>query len=115
MKELLECTQCDKKWERVKSRGRKPIVCPDCFKINKQQETEQNEQKESKVIVSSVLSEPVQTRFSPVSYWMCPNCDQTISVHVGIDHIPIHPCPLKRNQMLALEQTTKKRIKQDSL
>jgi len=32
MKETLTCTQCEKRWRREKSRGRKPHLCPKCVK-----------------------------------------------------------------------------------
>jgi len=109
MKETLECTQCDKKWERKKVRGRKPVVCPDCASFNEEQEAEQKQE-----VVASIEKshESVTYTFPPVSYWMCPNCDQTISVHVGLNYVPIHPCKTKRNQMLAFVQTTRQRLKE---
>lgn len=108
--ERLECTQCDKKWERKKTRGRKPIVCPDCASFNQEQEIEQKQK--SVAIVQENNYEPVSYTFPPVSYWMCPNCDQTITVYVGLNYIPIHPCRIKRNQMLAFVQTTRQRLKE---
>ena len=109
MKETLECTQCDKKWERKRARGRKPIVCPECADFNQEQEAEQKKNTTTAVQESH---ESVSYTFPPVSYWMCPNCDQTISVHVGLNHVPIHPCKIKRNQMLAFVQTTRQRLKE---
>jgi hypothetical protein len=32
MKETLTCTQCEKRWKRERSRGRKPNFCPKCVK-----------------------------------------------------------------------------------
>lgn len=32
MKELLTCAQCEKRWRREKTRGRKPTICPKCTK-----------------------------------------------------------------------------------
>lgn len=32
MKEQLTCTECNKKWKREKTRGRKPHQCPKCVK-----------------------------------------------------------------------------------
>lgn len=34
MKETLTCTQCEKRWRRERSRGRKPHLCPKCVKAN---------------------------------------------------------------------------------
>lgn len=109
MKETLECTQCDKKWERQKARGRKPIVCPECAEVNAQEEASQ---KTSSYVSSQEDKEQIAYTYPPVSYWMCQNCDQTISVHVGLNHIPIHPCRLKRNQYIAFTQTTRKELKE---
>lgn len=109
MKETLECTQCDKKWERKKVRGRKPIFCPECFEYNKEQE---DEQKKHVVVRVQESNDSTSYTFPPVSYWMCPNCDQTISVHVGLNYVPIHPCRLKRGQMLAFVQTTRQGLKE---
>lgn len=109
MKEKLDCTQCDKKWERQKTRGRKPIVCPECAEINANEEATQ---KTSSYVPIEKDTEKTEYTYPPVSYWMCPNCDQTISVHVGLNHVPIHPCKIKRNQMLAFVQTTRQRLKE---
>lgn len=109
MKEILECTQCDKKWERKKARGRKPVICPDCVSFNEEQEAEQRQQPVSFIEQNY---ESVNYTFPSVSYWMCPNCDQTISVHVGLNYVPLHPCKTKRNQMLALVQTTRQGLKE---
>jgi ribosomal protein L37AE/L43A len=32
--EKLTCSQCSKKWSRLKSRGRKPLFCPSCVAKN---------------------------------------------------------------------------------
>lgn len=109
MKEILECTQCDKKWERERTRGRKPIVCPQCAQIN----AEEAKSQENVVSVEKTTKQKeVNYTYSPVSYWMCPNCDQTISVHVGLNYIPMHPCRLKRNQYIPFVQTTRKELKE---
>ena len=34
MKETLTCTQCEKRWRRERSRGRKPHLCPKCVKAS---------------------------------------------------------------------------------
>jgi hypothetical protein len=107
MKETLECTQCDAFWKRKRTRGRKPAVCPDCDKLNKEQGSDQVNVKPAK--------ETLETRdylFRPISHWRCSTCHQTVSVHVGLNYAPLHRCRLKRNQMIALEQTTREGLKE---
>jgi hypothetical protein len=45
--------------------------------------------------------------FPPISYWTCSNCDEAIWVYIGLNYIPMHPCPSRKNQMIALEHTVR--------
>lgn len=107
MKEILQCTQCDIKWERKKTRGRKPVVCPECAKLNAQEQANQKYTPTTKENLS-----PVKYAYPPVSYWVCDVCSQTLSVHIGLNYAPIHNCRLKRNQPVALQQTSRKTLKE---
>lgn len=107
MKETLQCTQCDVKWERKKARGRKPIVCPDCATLNAEEAEGQT--------YSPVIKEdlpPVDYVYPSVSYWICHTCERTLSVHVGLNYIPTHNCRLKRNLPVPFQQTNRKTLKE---
>jgi len=109
MKETLECTQCDIKWERKKTRGRKPIVCPSCAEVNAQEENSAK----TKLYKPSIEQESeVECKYPAVSHWICDICEQTVSVHIGLNYPPVHNCRLKRNQVITMQQTTRQKLKE---
>jgi len=109
MRELLQCTQCDAKWEREKTRGRKPLVCPSCFQINlKEGQTTFC----SKVIKKDLTEIEVDFKYPSISYWFCPDCNQTLIVHVGLNYTPVHVCKAKRNMLTVMQETNRKELKE---
>jgi len=54
MEEYLICTQCSTKWSRLKTRGRKPLLCPSCINPDiKSSSLSPEKVKKSKIISSS--------------------------------------------------------------
>jgi len=107
MKETLQCTQCDAKWERTRVRGRKPVVCPECAQIN----IEEGQGVACHKVVKEQLVKS-DFKYPSVSYWFCPDCNQTLTVHVGLDYIPSHNCRVKRNMPIAMQRTNRKELKE---
>jgi len=107
MKETLQCTQCDAKWERTRARGRKPVVCPECAQINEKEEQSGNSSK--KIVKEDFAS--VDYKYPSISYWFCSHCDQTLTVHVGLNYTPSHNCKVKRNLPIAMEKTSRQELK----
>lgn len=96
MMEKLECTRCEQKWERERARGRKPLFCPTCTKLNAEEEAEFTKK-------AYVCSEPAKesTRVYKFyipgpSFWVCDQCDTTLKVSVGLTELPTHACPKRR-------------------
>ena len=122
MNESLTCTSCSKVWKRQRTRGRKPLLCPECTK-------EQNKEivpttKTKKAVKSPTIKplkakpiNPVQTHtdltinkvinslpYANVksaqlaestkngSLWKCPGCGNTIELFVSINAVPTHRC-----------------------
>jgi len=107
MKETLQCTQCDAKWERTRARGRKPVVCPKCAQFNASEE--QSETFSKKTVKEDLVR--IDYKYPPVSYWFCSHCGQTLTVHIPIDYAPIHNCKPKRNLPIAMEKTSRQELK----
>jgi len=114
MQELLQCTQCDTKWERERTRGRKPLICPSCFEINLKegQTTFCSKAIKKELIKKELIKIEVDFKYPSVSYWFCPDCNQTLIVHVGLNHTPVHVCKAKRNMSIAMQETNRKELKE---
>jgi hypothetical protein len=101
-KEKLTCSKCNKKWERVSSRGRKPKFCPKCavdsapVPVQKAPEAIQKPSKATKTDDSGII-------YPAPSKWNCKSCDAKIEVGVGIKEAPIHKCPKRAMRVLGLE------------
>lgn len=101
MKEKLECTRCEQKWEREKARGRKPLFCPPCTELNLQEEAEFAEKtpepiKESTRVYKFYIPGP--------SLWTCDQCNTTLKVSVGLTELPTHECAKRRGVSSPLTQ-----------
>lgn len=101
-KEKLTCSKCNKSWERVSSRGRKPKFCPKCAVDS----TPVPVQKAP--VPSQKLSKATKPSDSPIVYpapskWNCSSCHAKIEVGVGIKEAPIHKCPKRANRVIGLE------------
>lgn len=101
--EELICEQCDSQWQRAKSRGRKPKLCPTCLESS------------SLVLVVEEENDPIEdiplvqepplekTTYKPNSKWICNACGAKIQIGVGINDAPMHKCPKRANRVLPLE------------
>lgn len=96
-REKLECSRCEQKWERNKSRGRKPLFCPSCVALQAEEENSQPKKitKPLKVFQESIK---VYKFFIPgPSEWVCDHCDETLKVLVGLTDVPMHCCNRRRS------------------
>lgn len=117
MEEKLTCSQCSKTWSRVRSRGRKPVLCPKCVASNttppvqtqkptKPLDTSKpdfkdqlNDDKSKLALVYQSLY-PVPSRDDDQlknqnpngSTWKCDHCGYTIKIGVILSDIPTHKC-----------------------
>jgi hypothetical protein len=101
-KEKLTCSKCNKNWQRISSRGRKPKFCPKCaadstpVPVQKAPKTAQKAPKATKPASSDVV-------YPAPSKWTCKSCETKIEVCVGIKEAPIHKCPKRAMRVLGLE------------
>ncbi len=112
MIEKLQCTQCDARWGRQRTRGRKPLVCPTCADLNAQ------EGLPSKPKAKLAVASPVEksTRIFKVyiegpSEWQCNICSVMMKVPLGVTAIPLHRCSKKSNTTLPMEQIVRIKAK----
>lgn len=120
--EKLTCSQCSKKWTRVKSRGRKPLFCPSCIAKNTtpppvqpkaavKSSPPKEEEKEEKLSTDSLNTKsklavvykalyPAPSKDSDQlkdqgpngSVWKCSHCGYTLTIGVILSDIPTHKC-----------------------
>lgn len=101
-KEKLTCSKCNKNWERISSRGRKPKFCPKCavdstpVPVQKAPVPSQKPSKAMKTSESAIV-------YPAPSKWNCSSCHAKIEVGVGIKEAPVHKCPKRANRVLGLE------------
>jgi hypothetical protein len=112
MKEKLECARCEQKWERERTRGRKPIFCPECTEINSQEEIEHATVSGIKAVKTSIEDSNRTYKFyiPAPSQWLCDHCDVTLKVNVGVIEVPMHLCMKRRSMSFPLIQ----RARQDA-
>jgi len=113
MEETLKCTSCNKKWTRIKTRGRKPVFCPKCIAktteppkeiIQSLNKPSQIQEDKPQVADDKKLIQNVYKYFFPEvqddqlnnqksgSKWQCPSCKYTLTLYVAISDIPYHRC-----------------------
>jgi hypothetical protein len=111
MKEKLECARCEQKWERERTRGRKPIFCPKCTEINAQEEIEHATVSGLKAVKTSVKDSNRTYKFyiPAPSNWACEHCDATLKVNVGVIEVPMHACVKRRSMSFPFIQ----KVRQD--
>ena len=100
----LTCIQCGSHWNRPKSRGRKPKLCPSCLQspqisVEKQQE-EDNDEIEAPLIPEPPLA---KTKYKAGSKWKCHSCLATVQIGVGHDEPPVHSCRKRLKKIYPLE------------
>lgn len=114
MKETLTCSSCNKNWNRIPARGRKPVLCPKCSKAaiaskNKKQVSKQvvELKKEEQPLVSSTPEITISQVYKNLypgdkeliestkngSTWHCAKCNQHLSTEVPVAAVPTHHCP----------------------
>ena len=89
--EELVCEACSKTWQRQKTRGRKPRLCPTCLTSPVQVQNNNDKKTEFQI------SYPAPTK------WICPICAVSISVYVSLENPPTHICKSKLSQNLPLQ------------
>lgn len=108
MEEELVCNSCSKKWKRHRTRGRKPLICPNCLAATAQSsipaEPSQPKQdsSESSGITKSLIFKtlfPKPDNYEELlestkngSVWKCTNCGSMLTLNVGITTVPTHRC-----------------------
>ena len=110
MEEELTCTSCSSTWKRVRTRGRKPLLCPSCLSgqaqtiISTQTPIIKSSQKDSVFSDLSVSSVHSQMHPKPSNHqelkestkngsiWKCPGCGSTLKMFVSLSAVPTHRC-----------------------
>ena len=98
--DTLTCASCSIKWNRQKTRGRKPKVCPDC--IIKSVDAIKKDPTED--IPTSSEPRRTRTKYPPNTKWLCHSCKVTVKVCIGIDEEPTHKCQKRANKVISLER-----------
>ena len=116
MKEKLECARCEQKWERERTRGRKPIFCLECTEINAQEEVEHAVRSAVKSVKTIEDSDRTYKFYIPApSQWLCDHCDATLKVNVGVTDVPAHLCAKRRSMSFPFIQKVRQSAKVISL
>ncbi len=121
MNETLTCTVCDKKWQRVRTRGRKPVVCPACAA----QETIDNQElmitpkiestsldidSDIKNVLCSVYNTyyPKDVNVKNITQsksnvkWVCPKCNYKMTTVIPLVAAPLHKCSKNTSSLIEL-------------
>ena len=98
--DTLTCSSCGVEWNRQKTRGRKPKVCPDCT-IRPIDDTEED-------LVENIPLSPepprAKTKYPPNTKWICHSCLVSVKICIGINQEPTHKCQKRANRILSLER-----------
>ena len=121
MNETLICTVCDKKWQRLRSRGRKPVVCPTCAAQEQLDNEEliiapkiQNNKDDLNSDVKSILCNVYNTYYpkdntvykmteskSKVK-WICVHCNFEMISVIPLTATPLHKCAKNTSSLTEL-------------
>jgi hypothetical protein len=96
----LTCDSCGIKWNRQKTRGRKPKVCPDCI-VKSVDDIEEDPIKD---VPLSPQPPRAKTKYPPNTKWLCRSCQVTVKVCVGINDEPTHKCQKRLKKVFPLER-----------
>jgi hypothetical protein len=121
MNETLVCTVCDKKWQRLRARGRKPIVCPLCviqeesdnreLLITPKVETHNTDlTSDVKNILCNVYSAYYPkdinvykiTESKPKVKWVCVHCNFEMVSVIPLTAVPLHKCSKNTSSLTEL-------------
>jgi hypothetical protein len=94
----LTCASCGIEWNRQKTRGRKPKVCPDC--IIKSVEVLEEDPIED--IPLSPEPRRAKTKYPPNTKWLCRSCQVTVKVCINDE--PTHKCQKRLKKVFPLER-----------
>jgi hypothetical protein len=100
--EVLTCIQCSSTWNRQKTRGRKPKLCPSCILTLEKIEDGQEDDIEE-ILVLPEEPRPSKTKYRAGTKWKCPSCEVSIKINIGINDPPTHPCKKRLKKVLPLE------------
>lgn len=105
-KEKLICQKCRKEWERVPSRGRKPVLCPSCLSSSKS--TTVLKKVETKIPHNQSASNLQPSESEPFPYpaptkWLCSSCGASVQILVDLKYAPTHHCAKRLRRLFALE------------
>lgn len=103
--EELFCESCKKVWNRQKTRGRKPRVCPDCVPQLVVQQDVLQEDDDDILSDIPVIDEPplAPTKYPANTKWRCPSCGASVKIGIGINDPPTHKCPKRLKRVYPLE------------
>ena len=96
----LICGSCGVKWNRQKTRGRKPKVCPNC--VIKYIDVIKKDATEETPLPSE--SRRTRTKYPPNTKWLCHSCQVTVKIGIGINEEPTHKCQKRLNKVFSLER-----------
>lgn len=121
MNETLICTACDKKWQRVRTRGRKPVLCPTC---TAQQVSHNQEPLVSSIVetdnanfvsdIKSIVCNVYNTYYprDVVVYklteskskvnWVCHYCGYEMISVIPLTAVPLHRCSKNTSSLVEL-------------
>lgn len=96
-KEILFCTVCSSQWERNKTRGRKPKLCPQCLESsNSFSEQTENGDSTSETNLSSYT-------YPPKTKWKCTSCGIKFQTLIPVSFLPAHKCQKRAGRFLSFE------------
>lgn len=105
-KEKLVCQKCRKGWQRVPSRGRKPVLCPSCLSSAKSSSTAKKidpPPAPKQIVLSSKTIEPEELPYPAPTKWLCSSCGASVQILVGLKYPPTHHCAKRLRKLFALE------------
>lgn len=120
MNETLICTVCGGKWQRLRVRGRKPAVCPQCIaeeisdfeirddNINLALRTSATDSQKN--IVSNVYNSYYPkdaavceiTKSKPKTKWFCIYCGFEMVTLIPLTAVPLHKCAQNTSTLVEL-------------
>lgn len=121
MKETLICTACHNKWQRIRARGRKPVLCPTCAakKVSDNQELLVAPKVEANNIdlnsdVKNILCNVYSTYYPKDNNvykitesksrvkWVCVHCDFEMITVIPLTAVPLHKCSKNTSSLTEL-------------
>lgn len=95
----LTCDKCGLDWQRPKTRGRKPKLCPTCLQSPEQPTTTVDNTETKKTSVNS----DNKMRYKPNTEWKCHSCGAYVKICIAINEPPSHSCNKRLKKVYDLE------------